>query len=152
LHTGDADAAKANDPGTKQWGNVDIVEAGRHGIGEVGTHLNVFGVTTVDGVAGEDGIIAEVFQLVMAVPATAVNSAHPRDADAGACGKFGSGSFDDLADDLVAGNQARTKRRQVSFDDVKVGAADSAGEHSKDDVAGLELRARHVLDLQKWRG
>jgi hypothetical protein len=56
------------------------------------------------------------------------------------------GSVYDLADDLVADDEGVTKRRQISLEDVEVGAADSAGEDLEEDVARRGCGARHVFD------
>jgi hypothetical protein len=109
--------------------------AGGRGGDEVGADDGVFGVAAVDGVAGEGGVVAEVFFLATAEGAAAVGAAAPGDADASAGGEFGGGSFDDFADDLVAEDEGLVDEWQVAFEDVEVGAADSAGEDAEQDVA-----------------
>jgi hypothetical protein len=81
---------------------VGVVECGGEGEGEVGADERVFGVAAVDGVAGEGGIVAEIFFVAKAEGAGAVRAADPGDADAHALRTVGRGAFDDFAYDLVA--------------------------------------------------
>ena len=138
LRAGDAQAAEADDAGAEQRRDVVRVEAGRQRVAEVGADEGELGVAAVDGVAGEGGVVAEVLHGVGAEPAGAVDAAHPGDADARAEGELGRGAFDDLADDLVAGDEAGLERRKVALGDVQVGAADAAGDDAEQDVAGGE--------------
>ena len=52
----------------------------------------------------------------------------------------------------MAWDEARQYGRQVAFDDVEIGAADSAGKHAEEDVAGLKLRPRNIFDCEQARG
>src|SRR5207248_1557798 len=81
---------EADDASAQQRGHVDSVEAFRHGIGEIGAARRVFGIPSIDCVAGEDGMLAEVLHGVRAVPAVAVDAADPGDAGARAEGEFRS--------------------------------------------------------------
>jgi hypothetical protein len=49
----------------------------------------------------------------------------------------------------MTGNELRLKRRQISFDDVKVGATNPAGNNAKQHVPRLKRWTRHLLDLKK---
>ncbi len=144
LDAGDAEAAEADDARAEERGDVDVVETGGEGIDEVGAGQGVFGIAAIDGVAGKDGVVAEVFFAAAAEGASAVGAADPGDADARADWKVGGCALDDFADDLVAGDEAWVERGQVAFDDVEVGAADSAGEDAEEDVAGGERRTGHL--------
>ena len=119
------------------------------GIDEVGADEGVLGVASVDGVAGEGGVVAEVFFVADAEGAGAVGAADPGDADAGVCGEFGGGAFDDFADDLMAEDEGLVDEGEVAFEDVEVGAADSAGEDAEEDVVGGE-GGRGTSSI--WRG
>ena len=55
-------------------------------------------------------------------------------------------SRDEFADDLVAGDDAWIARWKVAFDDVKIGAADAAGENFKEDMVGLGLGGGDVFE------
>jgi hypothetical protein len=84
--------------------------------------------------------------------AGAVGAADPGDTDAGACREFGGRAFDDLADDLVAEDERLMDEAKVAFEDVQVGAADSAGEDAEEDVAGGEGGARDFFDRERLVG
>src|SRR6202012_1125498 len=101
----------------------------------------VFGIATVDGVAGERGAIAEVLAALAAEWAGAIDSTKPGDAAARSeCDAFDSlPQLCDAADVLVAGCDSGIRRRQFSCGDVQVGAADAAGFHSEQDFAGARL-------------
>ena len=59
---------------------------------------------------------------------------------------YGRSNRLDGTDGFVAENAAVADRRDVSLEDVKIGAADRHGVHSNDGVGvGLELRVRNVL-------
>ena len=122
------------------------------GIDEVGAGEGELGVAAVDGVAGEDGVVAEVFHAVGAEAAGAVGAAHPGDADAGADGEVGGGAVDDFADDLVAGDDGGCERWEIALDDVEVGAADSAGEDAEQDVVGEQGGRGDFFDAEEVAG
>ena len=84
LGSGYAEAAEADDAGAEQWGDVGVVERGREGVDEVRAGEGVLGVASVDGVAGEGGVVAEIFFVAEAEGAGAVGAADPGDANAGA--------------------------------------------------------------------
>jgi hypothetical protein len=90
-----------------------------------------------------------------AVPAITVDAAHPGNAYPRAQRQRGRSAIDDLAHDLMTRNQLRQNRRQVSFNDVQVRAADAASNDPNQDVVGLELGARDLHDLKRtgwiWR-
>jgi hypothetical protein len=46
-------------------------------------------------------------------------------------------------------DKSRIDRRQVSFNDVQVSAANSAGDNSKQNLPGSWVRARNLFDLKK---
>jgi hypothetical protein len=60
----------------------------------------------------------------------------------------GGGAFDDFAYDLVAEDKWLLEKREIAFDDVEVGAADSAGQDAEEDVALGEGGAREIFDLE----
>jgi hypothetical protein len=148
LGAGDAEAAEADDACAEEWGDVGAAEPGREREGEVGADENVLGVASVDGVAGEDWIVTEVFFVAAAEETTAVGATDPGDPDTHAEGPIGGCAFDDLADDLVAGNERLMDEGEIALKDVEVGAADSAGEDAEENVAGSEGRTGDVFDLE----
>jgi hypothetical protein len=76
----------------------------------------------------------------------------PGDPDAGVCGEFGGCAFDDFADDLVAEDERLMDEGKVAFEDVEVGAADSAGEDAEEDVIGCEGGAGDFFDRERLVG
>jgi hypothetical protein len=135
LSAGDAKAAKADDAGAEEGSDVGVIEGVGEWVGEVGADEDVFGIAAVDGVAGEDGVVAEVFFAAAAEGAGAVGSADPGDADAHVVGAIRGGAGDDLADDLMAEDERPVEEAEVALGDVEVGAADSAGKHAEEDMA-----------------
>jgi len=53
----------------------------------------------------------------------------------------------DFAYYLVAGNDSGLARREFAFNDVEVGAADSAGAYPEKNVAGFRLGCGDVFDF-----
>ena len=152
LRAGYTKAAEADDAGAEERGDVGVVEGVGEGEDEIGTDEGILGVASVDGVAGEGGVVAEVFFVAETEGAGAVGAADPGDAYAGVCGEFGGGVFDDFADDLVAEGEGLMDEGKVAFEDVEVGAADSAGEDAKEDVIGGEGGAGDFFDLEGMVG
>jgi hypothetical protein len=54
--------------------------------------------------------------------------------------------------DLVARNQQRSKWRQVSFDDVQIGATNSASHNPKHEMSSLNLWTGNILKLKERSG
>jgi hypothetical protein len=52
----------------------------------------------------------------------------------------------------VAGDELRAERGQISFGNVQVGPANSAGENAQQHIAGLRLRTGDLLNLKEWLG
>jgi hypothetical protein len=128
---------------------VGIVEGVGEWVGEVGADEDVLAIAAVDGVAGEDGVVAEVFFAAKAEGAGAVGSADPGDADAHVVWAIRGGAVDDLADDLMAEDKRAVEETEVALGDVEVGATDSAGEHAKEDMALGEDGDRDFFQ-SKW--
>ena len=127
---------------------MGVVEGVWERVGEVGADENVLGIAAVDGVAGEDGVVAEVLFGAAAEGADAVGSADPGDADAHAVGTVGGCAVDDFADDLVAGDEGLLDEGKIAFEDVEVGAADSAGEDAEEEVAWGEDGRGDVFEAE----
>jgi hypothetical protein len=124
---------------------VEIVEALRQRVDEVRARVGVLRVAAVQVVAGEARLVAEVLGAGPAEAAGPVGRAHPGDAHA----LSRAAALDDLADDLVAGNDRIAARRELSGDDVQVGAADAAGTDLEPHLAGGERRQRGALEHQR---
>jgi hypothetical protein len=86
-----------------------------------------------------------------AVPAIPIDATDPGDSGTASQRQLGCRSGGNLAHDLVARNQLRSHRRQISFGNMKVSAANSAGQHSQQHVARLQFRTAHLLDLEQRR-
>ena len=95
------------------------------------------GIATVDLVAGEARLRAEILPAGATVRADPARPAEPRDADAAAHGK----AFDarpagqHTRHDLMAGDQRQLGLAELAVDHVQVGAADRAGHHARQDLA-----------------
>src|ERR1700723_1256128 len=149
VHIGNAQASKSNNAGTQQRGDVDVIEAGRQGHGEVRAHRGVLSIAAVYGVAGEGRLVAQVFQAVAAIPATVVHPTHPGNSAAGFQGQFRGGAVNDFPNDLVAGDQVGLQRRKIAFYDVQVGATDAAGRYAEEHVAGGKRWTWNVLHFEE---
>jgi len=150
LSAGDAEAAEADDAGAEKRSDVCVAEGFGERVGEVGADEDVFGVASIDGVAGEGGVVAEILFVAEAEGAGAVGASDPGDTDAHADGAFGCSSADNLADDLVAGDEGLMHEAEVALEDVEVGAADTAGEDAEHDLSVGEHGHWGVFDLEDW--
>jgi hypothetical protein len=53
---------------------------------------------------------------------------------------------------LMAGNKARSKRREVSFDDMKVSPTHSASADPQQHMSRFELWTRNVFNMEERLG
>src|ERR1700720_918468 len=104
---------------------------------KVGPGTCILGISTVYGVAGEGGRIAQVFQAVLTIPALPVGAAYPGDSNPGAQRQIRRSAFDDFTNDLVTRNQFFTESWKLAFCDVQVGPADATGVHSQENLPGF---------------
>ena len=118
---------------------------------KVRAHKDVFGIATAYTVSGENRLVAKILHAVMAVPAIAIDAAHPGNADTRSQRQFMGRAFDYFSYDLMAGNEARPKRRKISFDDVKVSATHSASDDPQQHMSRFELWTRNIFDMkERW--
>src|ERR1700722_951678 len=82
LYPGNAQAAKADDPGAQQGSHMHVVQTLRDRKRKVGAHQRILRVATIDGISGECRVIAQVLHAVLTVPAIPIDAANPGDADA----------------------------------------------------------------------
>jgi hypothetical protein len=148
LDAGDTQATESDDTGTQERSDVGVVEGGWKGEGKVGTDQGVLCVAPVDGVAGEDGIVAEILFAAAAEGAGAVGAADPGDADAHPRGAVSGRTCDDLADNLMAGDEGPVDEGEIAFEDMEIGAAYSAGEDTEEEMAFGQDGAGNVFDLK----
>src|SRR2546428_7339950 len=126
---------------------MEIIERRRDWEAKISARESVSGIAAVNRVAGEGREVAEVFCIAEAIRASAVSPADPGDAHTCAMRKAIPG--DDLADDLMARDDSGIAGREFALDDVQVGAADAAGEHSQQKVAGFRVRGGNGFDLER---
>jgi hypothetical protein len=107
---------------------MNVIQARGKRKGEVSTRQNIFGIAAIHGVSGKNGLVAEILHAVMTVPAFAIDATHPGDADTHSERQFQGRALDYFSHDLMTGNKARSQRRKIAFDDVKICAADSASD------------------------
>jgi len=101
-----------------------------------------FGVTAVDLVTGEAGLVAQVFGAAPAVLAVAAAMPQPRNADAFADLEAVHSRTQCLhpADDFVTRNDGQFGFGQIAVDDVQIGAADAAGRYPDLHLSGSRQR------------
>jgi len=116
---------------------MQIIQRVGKGKYKVGPGKCILGISTVYGVAGEGGRIAQVFQAVLTIPALPINAANPGNTNAGAQRKAGRSAFDDFTNDLMTRNQFFTELWKLAFRDVQIGPADTTGAHSQENLPGL---------------
>ena len=138
LDAGYAEASETDDAGTQQRRGIQIAEGLRQRVDEVCASEGVLGIASVNRVAGVRRGIAEVFLASLAIGAGSVDASQPRYSDPGAGREV---SFDDLAYYLVARDQRAAEGLEFAFDDMQIGAADSAGANAQQDVTRAETAA-----------
>ena len=149
LSHGQPQRAVADQPGAQQRCGGDVVKRriDREAIALVGD--GELGVAAVDLVAGEPGVVAQVFLARAAIRADAAGPAEPRHPDPVAdrepvrplpC-------RDHVADDLVPQDQRQFRVWQLAVDHMQIGAADRAGPHRDEHLPRRGMRFR-----QRGRG
>src|SRR5262249_47304882 len=118
----------ADQPRAEEWSDLGVGVAIRQRQAVALVGRGQLRVAAVDLVPGEAGALAEVLAAGPAEPALAARPAEPGDAHAVA-GLEALGPLparDDLAGDLMAGDERELRLGEVAVDDVQVGAADAA--------------------------
>src|SRR6266436_4495677 len=138
LRAAEAEGAVSDDAGAEQRSRVFVGEYGGQWVGEVFTNHAEFGVASVDVVAGELGMLAEILGVAPAVGASAVGGGGPGDADSVTSFQSADVGADrvDCADDLVAGDQREFGEREVALHGVEIGVAESAAVDADADFVG----------------
>jgi hypothetical protein len=149
LYASNAKTAEADNTGTKEGCDLYIVQTGGQRIDKVRAHEGILGETSIYGIPGEGGTIAQILAAVSAIPAITVHTTHPGNTDSRSRRQLSCCAFDDLSDDLMTGNELRLQRREISFDDVQIGTTNPASNDAKQHVPRLQRRTGHVPDLQK---
>ena|ERR1700693_1606708 len=134
LDAGHSQAAKADDASAEKRSGVQVVQLGRKLEDKVAARRGVLRVAAVDGVSGKDRRIAKIFESAAAVRAGSIDAADPGNTDASADRQLGRRAIDDVAHDLVAGDQRLFAWRQFAFQDVQICTADAAGAHPEQDL------------------
>jgi hypothetical protein len=137
---------------------IPVAETVGQRVDEVGARGAQLGVAAVDRPPGEVRIRAQVLATRQAEAAAAAGAVQPGDADALAerqavararRAQAGAESGD-LADDLMAGDDRRAPRGELTLDHVQVGAADAAGAHAQQHFVLARHRRGHFFERQ-WR-
>jgi hypothetical protein len=135
----DPQRAVADDPGAQQRRSLDVAQAVRKRIDEVGAGNDTLGIAAVDRPPGELGQLAEVLAAAQAVAAAAACAGQPRQAHPLA----GAG---DPSHHLVPDDHRRSPHLEVAAGDLQVGAADAAGTDLDQQLALAGLRVGHGAD------
>lgn len=128
---------------------MQIVQLRRERVNKVRARGGVLGVTTVDGVSSESWRVAKIFHTAAAIRTITVDSAHPGNADARAKRQFIGSALHNFTHDLMARNERSLPRRQLSFSDMQIGTAHSAGANAKQDLTWTCLGLRNLFDLKR---
>jgi hypothetical protein len=132
-----AETTESDNPGAQQRRRLLIGKLVRNRVDEILRRDHVLGVASVDGVASELGMLAEVLFTGAAILATAVGTIQSRNADAGpkrVSSGAGTALFD-YADGLMARRNRGPARRQLAFNDVQVRTANTANLHPDENLA-----------------
>src|SRR5579875_352797 len=151
-HVRDAQRATTDDPGTQQRRDLIVVEAFRQGIDEIAPREGVLGVAAVDVVAGERRGVTKILHPAAAVGTRPIGPGYPRNADAAPERESLGRPGDHLADDLVAGDDRTSVRRQLPFANVEVGPADAARPDREEDRSGTKRRPIDLFDQERMCG
>ena len=112
-----------------------VVDPLRNCVREVFAYGRKFGVTAIQGIAGELCRITEIFATARTVVAMATGAAKPRDSHALPKDKtfYLRAFFHHDADDFVTENERQLGLLQIAIDHMQVGAAYTAGMYLEQD-------------------
>jgi hypothetical protein len=146
--------AVADQPGAEQRRRLQIAVALGQGEAVVRLRLGIFGIAAIGLVAGEGRCVAKVLAAGAAIGTNPASASEPGDADALAGREAGDAvpQLLDRTDDFVSRHDRQLRVGQLAVDDVQVGAADAAGAHLHDDLAGSGSRPGHFDQSQRLAG
>ena len=139
-----AERAVADQPRAEQRRCAHIIVAVRNSKTETRIGRDVLGIAAVDRVAAEARPPAEILAARAAEIAFAAGPSEPRNADAFADPKTSDAftEFFDVSDDFVSWNQRQLRIRQLTVDNVQIGAANRARRHAHEHFARAWMRNR----------
>jgi hypothetical protein len=149
FHARHAQAAKPDNAGAQKRGGVQIVQSFRKSKHEVLASNCIFGIAAIDRVSGERRRVAEILTAMLAIPTRPVSAADPGDAYASANRKLRIRSVHNFAHDLMTRNDSFTQRRQFAFDNMQIGAANTAGANAQEKMAWLGFRSLHLRNPKR---
>jgi hypothetical protein len=135
LHVGHPQAAESDNAGAQQGRGMQIVESSRQRVDKVVASESVLRITTGNCVTSKYWRIAKILETFLAIRARPISSAQPRDTHARTKRELIRSAIDYLAHDLMSGYESDLLWRQLAFNDVQVGAADSASTDAKQYVS-----------------
>ena len=139
-----AERAVADQSRAEQWRSAHIIVVVRNSKTETRIGRDVLGIAAVDRVAGEERAPAEILAARAAEIAFAASPSEPRNADAFAGPKTIDAvtEFFDVSDNFVSWNQRQLRIRQLTVDNVQIGAANRARRHAHEHFARAWMRNR----------
>ena len=128
---------------------MQVVESIAQRVGKVCAGDNSRGISPIDIVTSIDRIVAEILATVEAESARAIGAAEPRNTNTRPDGERNVGrDGGDHADDLMPGHDRRMVGLQVTFDDVEIGAANTARSNRDENLTCLQRRNIALLDVK----
>ena len=120
-------------------------------MGEVFADQRIVGVSAVDVVPGEAGVVAEILEAAETVLTSAVRLMKPGNADSITFFQYVDvfSNCIDEADDLMAGNNRRFGERQIAFNSVQVGMAETATADFDSNLVGAGGWRRELAQVQR---
>src|ERR1700730_17640886 len=150
--TGFTIRAIAEHSGAKQRRNIDIVIFGRQTKTKSCVGNGELGVTAVDVVAGEAGVVAKILSGRSTINGFAIRPAQPRNPDAVTDRKIfdALASLLDAPDNLMSQNQRQLRVGQLAINNVQIGPANGAGVNPDKQLACLPLWFRHIVQHERF--
>ena len=128
---------------------MEVIQFWGKRIDEIGARHCVFRIPAVDGVSSEGWRVAKIFHAPAAIRAGSIHTTHPRNTNARADRQLGRCTLNNIADDLVAGNERLNSLRQFSLDDVQIGAAYAAGSNLQEHLAARRRRLGSFFNVKR---
>src|SRR6266550_909811 len=149
-HAAEAVGAVADDPGTEKRSGPFVREIRWQRVCEVFPDYTGFSVASIDVIAREPGLLAEIFGLVSAEVADTIAGIEPGNTDAIAFLQISHAvaARIDNSDDLMSGNDRNLGQREVAFHDVQIGVTNPTAANLDADFRAPRRRCRNLRETE----
>ena len=151
LHARYPQAAKSNNARAQERRSIKRIECRGQRKNKIRASRGKLRVPAIHAISSERRRIAEILEIVPAIPARAVRAANPRHTNVRPNRECAGSSANNFSDDLMPRNQRRAQRGQLAFDNMQISPANSAGQHPQENLSRGRPPGRATSSIRKGR-